>query len=78
MVQARQQVVFPDETVFFRLDGVHFASLPDDRWFAVDDSGHLVTLSEPYAAEISRMINHAEVIDADAFRVTLACDACLP
>lgn len=78
MVQARNRLVFPDGTLFLRLDGVLFTSLPDERWCAVDDSGHLIALSEPYAAEISRMINHAEIIDEAAFRIVLSPDAFLP
>jgi hypothetical protein len=78
MVQARYDMVFPKGTLFFQMDGVLFASLPDEHWCAVDDNGCLVALSDSYAAEISRMIDHGEIIDEATFRRALAPDAVLP
>jgi hypothetical protein len=78
MVQTQYEPIFPEGTLFFQMDGVLFASLPDEHWCAVDDKGWLVALSDSYAAEISRMIDHGEIIDEAAFRRALAPDAVLP
>jgi hypothetical protein len=78
MVQTQRQLVFPADTVFLRIDGVLFASLPDERWLAVDDGGSLVFLTPSYAAELGRMTDIGEIVEESAFRTALADSAIVP
>jgi hypothetical protein len=78
MAPTRAEIVFPQETLFFRMDGVLFALLPENRWCALDDGGYLIPLNDAYAAEISRMTDHGEIITESAFRMGLAEDAAMP
>jgi hypothetical protein len=79
MTRARCLLTFPRDTLFFCMDGVLFAHMPEERWCAIDDSGHLLGLSRAYAAEIGRMLRHAEmIVDEDQFRAGLANDAVMP
>ena len=78
MVATRHSLVFPEESLFFRLDGVCFVLLPSGIAYAQDDQGQLLLLIPSYAAEIARMLDHAEVLTEMEFRADLAEDASLP
>ena len=68
----RDQLSFPENTLFYRLDGVLFAVMPDEQWVGVDDNGILIKLSRPYAEELARMVDLWELIDEAEFRMGLA------
>ena len=72
MDSERAHQSFPENTLFYRLDGVLFAVLPDECWMGVDDKNALITLSKPYADELARMVDLWELIDETEFRAALA------
>ena len=78
MDRERDQLSFPENTLFYRLDGVLFAVLSDERWVGVDDKDMLINLSIPYAEELARMVDLWELIDECEFRTALAAGWSLP
>jgi hypothetical protein len=69
---------FPQDTLFYRLDGVLFAMLPDDIWVGVDDKGQLIPVEKPYAEELRRMVDLWELVEEDEFRLGLGKGCRLP
>ena len=74
----RNEPAFPQGALFYRLDGVLFAVLSDDAWVGVDDNGQLISVNQPYAEELGRMVDLWELVEEDEFRRGLGKECRLP
>jgi hypothetical protein len=77
-MNGRSEPSFPQDTLFYRLDGVLFAVLSEDIWVGVDDKGQLIPVNPAYADELGRMVDLWELVEEDEFRSGLGRGCQLP
>jgi hypothetical protein len=74
----RNELSFPQDTLFYRLDGVLFAVLPNQGSIGVDDKGQLISVTSHYAEELARMVDLWELVEEEEFRLALGKGCRLP